>query len=75
VDEAGRVWGILGARLAKHAYVVGDAFTLADISFGVHVHRWFVMPIDRPDASHLRDWYERLLARPAYKAHCAGAVT
>jgi glutathione S-transferase len=74
VVEAGQIWGILDARLAKHAYVVGDAFTLADISFGVHVHRWFVMPIDRPEAPHLRGWYDRLLTRPAYKAHCAGAV-
>ena len=71
VSEAGRIWSILDARLAGHPYVVADALTLADIAFGVHVHRWFVMPIARPDSPNLHAWYERLLARPGYRAHVA----
>jgi glutathione S-transferase len=69
--EAGRIWAILDARLAAQPYVTGDALTLADIAFGVHAHRWFAMPIARADSSNLRAWYHRLLARPAYKMHCA----
>jgi len=31
-----------------------------------------VMPVPgRPEAPHLHAWYQRLLARPAFKAHCA----
>lgn len=74
--EAAQMWGILDARLAHHQYVAGDLLTLADISYGPHIHRWFVMPVPgRPDHPHLRAWYERLLARPAYKAHCANPPT
>jgi glutathione S-transferase len=72
--EAGRIWAILDARLAAHPCVTGDALTLADIAFGVHAHRWFSMPIARPDSPSLRAWYQRLLARPAFQAHCAGPL-
>lgn len=71
VAEAGRIWGILDTRLGSRAFLAGDGLTLADIAFGVHVHRWFVMPIARPDSPHLHAWYERLLARPPYRTHVA----
>jgi glutathione S-transferase len=74
VAEAGRIWTIVDGRLAAHPHVAGEAFSLADIAFGVHVHRWFNMAIDRPNTPHLHAWYERLLERPAYKRHCAGPV-
>ncbi len=71
VTEAGRIWGILDTRLESRPFIAGDGLTLADIAFGVHAHRWFVMPIARPDSPHLHAWYERLLARPAYRRHAA----
>jgi len=71
VTEAGRVWGLLDGQLAAHPYIVGADMTLADIAFGVHAHRWFVMPIARPDSPHLHAWYERLLQRPGYRTHVA----
>jgi glutathione S-transferase len=72
VAEAGRLWGILDSRLARLSYVAGDTLTLADMAFGPHVHRWFNMDFQgRPEAPHLRGWYERLLGRPAFRAHCA----
>ncbi len=74
IKEAARIWAILDARLASHPYVVGDDITLADMAFGPHVHRWFNMSFERPEAPCLRAWYERLLARPAFKAHCAGPL-
>lgn len=74
IKEAARIWAILDACLTSHPYIVGDDITLADIAFGPHVHRWFNMSFERPDAPYLHAWYERLLARPAFKAHCAGAL-
>jgi glutathione S-transferase len=74
VTESGKIWSILDSRLASHAHIAGEAFSLADIAFGVHVHRWYNMPIERPDTPHLRAWYERLLERPVYKKTCGGAV-
>jgi glutathione S-transferase len=74
--EAAQMWGILDARLARHPYVAGDALTLADMTFGPHIHRWFALPVPgRPDQPHLRAWYERLLSRPAFKTHVAIAPT
>jgi glutathione S-transferase len=75
IAEAGRIWGIIDARLAQHPYVIGAEPTLADMAYGPHVHRWFNMDFDgRPEAPHLRAWYNRLLARPAFAAHCARPV-
>lgn len=75
VAEAGRIWAILDERLGTQAYVAGEALTIADMAFGVHAHRWFNMPVARGDAPHLRAWYDRLCARPAYAAHVAQPVT
>ena len=74
VADTGRAYGMIAARLAKTPYICGDTLTLADIVWGVHVHRWFVMDIDRPDMPALRDWYDRLLSLPIYKEHSARAL-
>jgi glutathione S-transferase len=71
VSKTGQTWRVLNERLAKRQYVAADTLTLADIAFGVHVHRWFTMPIARPDSPHLRAWYNRLRLRPAYAQHVA----
>jgi glutathione S-transferase len=76
MTEADRVWLMLQAQIerAGGGYVCGPSLTLADIVWGVHVHRWFNMPVTRSDAPGLRAWYERLLSRPAYSDHCAGPM-
>ena len=74
IGEAAGVWRMLAVELGKHAYIAGDDLTLADIPWGVHVHRWLNMDFERPDIPHLRGWYDRLLQRPAYKAHIAGPI-
>lgn len=76
IGDLNRIWGIIDARLAQHANVAGDDMSLADISFGVHVHRWLRLDVPgRAELPHLSAWYARLLARPAYAAHCAGAIS
>ena len=72
---AGRAWTLLDGVLDRVPYVAGPAFTLADIVLGVHVHRWFALEVERSDLPHLRNWYERLLPRPAYAAHVAQPMT
>jgi glutathione S-transferase len=72
VTEAARLWAVLDAHLAGRPYIAGNTLTLADMAFGPHVHRWFNMAFEgRPDAPHLRAWYERLLGRTAFRHHCA----
>lgn len=70
-EQVGRAYAILDAALAHHGYVAGPALSLADFTLGIHVHRWFNFPLVRLDLPHLRAWYDRLLARPAFAAHVA----
>ncbi|MBV9783864.1 MAG: glutathione S-transferase family protein [Acidisphaera sp.] len=74
-EEAGRSWAIVDAALGRHPFVAGEAFSLADIVFGVHAHRWLQFPVARPDTPHLKAWYERLLTRPIYAKHIARPLT
>ena len=75
VAEAGRVWSMVNARLGAQKFILGAAPTLADIAFGPHIHRWYAMPIERPDLPALRAWYDRLLTRPAFVTHCGQKPT
>jgi glutathione S-transferase len=72
--ETARIWSIVSAQLAHHAFLAGDELTLADFPWGPHLHRWFNMAFDRPEVPHLRAWYDRLLARTAYTSYVAGPV-
>ncbi len=77
IVELGRVYGILDAELARHGqdYIAGPACSLADFAIGPHAHRWFSFSFPRPETPHLHAWYQRLLARPVYRAHCAGPLS
>ncbi len=67
---------ILDAELAKHPYVSGDSFTVADIACGIFAgYRWFNFPIERPDFPNVKAWYERLVQRPAFKEHVMIGIT
>jgi glutathione S-transferase len=69
--ETGRVWTIVEAGLAGCDFLGGAQPSIADVAFGPSLHRWFMLPIDRPELPMLRAWYDRLLTRPAYAKHCA----
>ena len=75
IAQAGDIWAILDDRIAKQGWVAADHFSIADIAFGVHVHRWFSLDMPgKRDLPNLRAWYDRLLARPPYGTHCAGPL-
>ena len=71
IIDAARAYGMIAEKLAKTPYICGDTLTLADIVWGIHVHRWFVMDFKRPEVPALREWYDRLLSLPIYKEHIA----
>ncbi|MCC1494573.1 glutathione S-transferase family protein [Cognatishimia sp. F0-27] len=58
---------IADARLATHPFIAGDDFTLADIQLGHILYRYFDIPIPRRPLPALRDYYDRLTTRPAYR--------
>jgi len=62
-------------RLADRPYVAGDALTVGDIPMGVALHRWFLLPIERPAYPKLAAYYERLKQRPGFAKHCAAPLS
>ena len=69
LQRAADGWGILEARLEDRPYVGGTALTMGDIAFGNAVHRWFKLPLERPELPNIRRWYDLLCERPGYREH------
>lgn len=67
--EIARLMSIAEAQIARHDWLAGDHISLADISFGTHLYRYYTVDFDRADLPALADYYERLKARPAYAKH------
>ncbi|MGH8666975.1 MAG: glutathione binding-like protein [Burkholderiales bacterium] len=53
-------------QLGRTRYIAGDRFTYGDIPLGVRVHRWYLLPLERPEMPHLERWYANISARPAF---------
>ena len=68
-------FGIVENALASRPYLAGSAFTMGDIPMGLALHRWFLLPIERPNHPKLKAYYDRLAARPAFKEHCAAPLS
>jgi glutathione S-transferase len=70
-EDCARLWKIVDAKVAGQRFLCGDHVTLADISMGCWVHRWFSLPIERPDPPNLARYYEALKTRPGFTTHVA----
>jgi glutathione S-transferase len=55
---------LLDAALEGRRFLVGDAFSVADVAAGCAAHRWLHLPIARPALPALEGWYARLAQRP-----------
>ena len=69
-EAAAKTWRFLDDHLADKSYLAGDHLTMGDLPLGALAYRYFHMDVERPDVPHVTAWYERLVARPAYAAHC-----
>jgi glutathione S-transferase len=67
-QRANAMWTLLDGELAKSRYVAGSELTVGDIAFGNSIARWYAVPLERPELPNLRAWFERLSARPAFRA-------
>ena len=64
--------GLVEAELAQQGgpYILGEAFTLADIPLDLVVNRWFcVQGFSKPVFPAVAAYYETLNQRPAYRLH------
>jgi len=64
-NEAARLYGVMDRRLADRDWLVGEAYSMADIA----CYPW-IRPHDNQGQSldnfpHLKQWFERISARPA----------
>ncbi|MGO4396155.1 glutathione S-transferase family protein [Variovorax sp. M-6] len=60
------LFALLDAHLATRAFMLGDAFTMADIPVGCEAHRWFGLPqteYTRPAWPHVERWFADLRSR------------
>src|SRR5262249_1560208 len=74
IADTGKAWAMIETELKQPPFIAGDGFTLCDIPWGVHAHRWFGMDylgLARPEMPALRGWYDRLCQRPGYQRHIA----
>jgi glutathione S-transferase len=69
LKKAGSVWRILDTHLMQRSFVAGSDLTIGDIALGNAIHRWFKLPLERPELPHLAQWYARLGTRPGYREH------
>ncbi|MBH1652351.1 glutathione S-transferase N-terminal domain-containing protein [Stenotrophomonas maltophilia] len=69
-----RRMAMLDAQLARHAYVAGDDFTLADIVLGLSTQRWRSTPGGKPVLANVDAWFERLRRQPGFAAHVDNGV-
>ena len=81
--EDKRNWPAINAALARCAghfekldrllegrpFLLGDALTLADITAGTSLYRYFELEIERPVLPQVERWYRALQQRGAFREH------
>lgn len=60
---------LLERHLGDRRFIVGDGLTIADISVGSLMYRYFNLPIARPTLPSVETWYRQLIEREAYRRH------
>jgi len=64
VEATEKQMALLDAHLARHDFLAGKAFTMAELALGPLVHRWLNMPVDRRNRPAVARWHASLAARP-----------
>jgi len=63
--ETRRLYAVMNARLANHAYFAGADITIADFAILGWAWRHARHRVDLDDYPNVRRWYDALMARPA----------
>ena len=62
--EAHRLYRVLNDRLSDRTFVAGD-YSIADMAIWPWISRFNYQEMDLNEYPHVRDWYLRILDRPA----------
>jgi len=74
-SEVNRLFDVYDQRLAQHAYVGGDEYTIADIAAFPWLRNVELLAIDLGRRPHVKKWVETLSERPAVKRALAKVAT
>ena len=64
-----KVLELADTRLATNTYIASSQFTLADITLGYCLYRYYDIDVRRAELSNLRRYYDLLSTRPAFQRH------
>jgi GST-like protein len=64
-NEAQRLYGVMNRQIAKHRYIAGPEYSIADIAIFPWLRSWKNQGIDWNDYPHLKGWFDEIAARPA----------
>lgn len=64
-NEAKRLYRVIDQQLAKHAYLAGNTYTIADIATFPWLRSSEKQGIVLADYPHVQAWFEKIAARPA----------
>jgi GSH-dependent disulfide-bond oxidoreductase len=75
VNETNRLYGVLDRRLAQHAYLAGEDYTIADMASYPWVVPWQRQQQNLDDFPHLKRWFEAISERWATQRAYARAAS
>ena len=64
-NEAKRLYGVMNKQLARHKYIAGDQYGIADIAIFPWLRSWRNQGIEWTDYPHLKGWFDEIGHRPA----------
>jgi GSH-dependent disulfide-bond oxidoreductase len=64
-NEAKRLYGVMDKRLSANKFIAGSTYTIADIAIFPWLRSWQNQGIDWADYPYLKDWFDKIAARPA----------
>lgn|SRR3990167_6481881 len=69
IENCNQHFCLLDNILKDHPFICGNSISLADITVGTVLYRYFEIDIQKPVIPHVEAWYQRLQQRPAYREH------
>ena len=64
-SEARRLYGVMDKQLATRKFIACNQYTVADVAIFPWLRSWQNQGIDWADFPYLKDWFDRVSARPA----------
>ena len=64
-NEARRLYGVIDRQLARHAFIAGADYSIADIAIFPWLRSWQNQGVVLEEYTHVKAWFDVLAARPA----------